>query len=519
MKICLINPPYFSNRFPGDEYSSTGFTIPHIGIGYISAILNKHGFHTEIIESMGQNISMSKLRKILKEKQYDVVGISTCDNNRYNSAKILHMIKSIDPKTFVFLGGYTPTLTPEETLRNFEALDCCVIGEGEYTVLELMKTLKAGGDYREVSGIAYLEEKEYIQTKSRPLIQHLDELPFPDRPFYSSKKEVRLLSTRGCPNHCNFCAITSFYKRCPGKKFRIRSAENIIEEIEYLIKKYERIDNIHYNDDSFLTQIPKNLEKIEALYQLLKAKNIMIPFQITVCAKDMKPSYALLKKLKEVGLYHVFIGIESFSQRQLDYFQKNVTVKENMEALEVVAKLKIKATIGFIPLDPYVTIQEVRDNFTLLKQSEYRNVRYEYSDPFSNLIHMIAVAGTPFRGKLEEEGLYIMNEQGYEFCDRDVQFLNVILIRWNTLIKNISYKYYYIILSEEKGNMNLSKVLKDKMTELFDIYMDFAIHLCDGILSRHVTQERVDAFFDLWAHKANRINVFFDAAKLEIDKL
>ena len=118
MKICLINPPDISKMEEDHEYCYSSHNIPHIGLGYIASVLKANGKHVDIIECMGEQLSLQVLHKRLMSEDYDMVGISSYQYNIHNTAKIAARIKAAKPNTFVFLGGYYATLSYEYLLSN-----------------------------------------------------------------------------------------------------------------------------------------------------------------------------------------------------------------------------------------------------------------------------------------------------------------------------------------------------------------------------------------------------------------
>ena len=148
------------------------------------------------------------------------------------------------------MGGYHPSFNHQEMLEN-DYVDIVVIGEGEYTFPELVRTLEKGGDISKVKGIAYQD----VITPPRPLIKDLDQLPFPARhllPMDHYKilnmklNTATIISSRGCPMQCSFCASAALH----GNRLRMRSAKNVVDEMEHLLKDHDA-GMIAFMDDTF----------------------------------------------------------------------------------------------------------------------------------------------------------------------------------------------------------------------------------------------------------------------------
>ncbi|MFQ9799149.1 MAG: B12-binding domain-containing radical SAM protein [Clostridia bacterium] len=179
----------------------------------------------------------------------------------------------------------------------------------------------------------------------------LDALPFPERPFIARRKMATLATARGCYGCCSFCSIRAFYQDLTGPRIRFRSPENIVEEIALLIE-HRGVRFINFVDDNFVVNTPQNISRLNRLCDLLEASRFDFQFSITVRANDYIKNEDLLKRLQQVGLKYVFIGIESLIQRQLTLYEKKIEVWENEEAFRLSKRLNLKVDIGFILFDP-----------------------------------------------------------------------------------------------------------------------------------------------------------------------
>ncbi|MHA1649172.1 MAG: B12-binding domain-containing radical SAM protein, partial [Candidatus Helarchaeota archaeon] len=230
---------------------------PPIGLGYLASVLRTHGHKVDIIDCAIMKESYTQIRSQIQAMNPDVLGI-TALSPYYNEMRILTRI--LRPLNIpILLGGVHVSALPELSLRECKA-DFVVRGEGEYTLLELMDKWFDEEGKKKIKGIAYLENNKFIKNPLRKLISNLDEIPFPAwdlinplryPPFphgFSMKRSpvAPILTTRGCPYSCSYCASTQFWRR----KFRRRSARNIVDEIEYLVNDF-KIREIHIWDDNF----------------------------------------------------------------------------------------------------------------------------------------------------------------------------------------------------------------------------------------------------------------------------
>lgn len=257
MKILLLNPPAILPRNQKDM----DLFYPPLGLMYIAAVLEKNGYDVSIIDAHIEG--WEKINKFDEKKNYggitydeikerienlkpDIVGISCTTPQIRSAERIFSIIKKIDKRIITILGGPHATVRPMNCIANPD-IDFLVIGEGEYIMLELMQRIEnRKNNFDDIKGIIYRDNGKITTTERRPMIQNLDELPFPARHLVPmnryfeanyrnnvfKKRWTSIASSRGCPYECNFCTV----RLSMGRVWRFRSPENVIKEIE-LIKK------------------------------------------------------------------------------------------------------------------------------------------------------------------------------------------------------------------------------------------------------------------------------------------
>lgn len=300
------------------------------------------------------------------------------------------------------------------------SIDTVLIGEEEEFVT-LAKTLKEGNDWREVPGISYKNEKgKIINNTPLPLNHDLDTLPFPRRYYLDQLREegllgvsskTSMLGSRGCYAKCSFCHVQAYNNYYDSYPWRGRSAKNLVEEMEYLNKEYG-IHLFDFNDLNFFGPGKKSgKDRSRSFAEILIERGHDFKFSIFTRANDF--DYEVLKLLKQAGLQSVFIGIESFSQPMLDRLRKGMTVKQNLEAIQVCKDLDIFIRMGFISYDRYVTLDEISENIIVLRKI--------YSTKPHLLIHpqfafrpLTLLDDTPLQIEYKEKGV-TTDELKYDF--------------------------------------------------------------------------------------------------------
>ena len=302
---------------------------PPLGLGYLAGILRAHGHHVDILDCAIMKESYPQLLPRIKSLNPDVIGI-TALSSYYNEmrrlAGVLHTLQIP-----IILGGVHTSAIPELSLRQCRA-NLAVVGEGELTTLELMDKWQDEAIRKDLKGIAYLEENQFKINPNRELIPNLDELPFPAWDLINPLKypplphgavmkrypAAPILTTRGCPYSCVYCASTQFWRRT----FRKRSAQNIVDEIEYLVNTF-KIREIHIWDDNF-TLIKKHV--VDFCREILRRK-LDLTFACPNGVRIDSLNKELLTLMRRTGFYSLTFAIESGSQALLEQANKKIDLK------------------------------------------------------------------------------------------------------------------------------------------------------------------------------------------------
>lgn len=350
LRISLIHPPL---------HNIVKEFTPPLGLAYIASYIKRYGYNCEIIDA---NACRKDIDMLVKEisGRFDIIGITVVTIAVPVVAELIHRIKKEEPAVKIILGGIHPTVAYTHLLKKYPDIDIIVIGEGEATFLELIKLYEKDAQLFEnkeklktLNGIAFLknaESDEIICTEERELINDIDTIPFPlfeklpmdkyEAPASRSIGTPRgkigfMITARGCFTKCTFCASPTMWHRC-----RPRSAENVIKEIEFLVRAYN-IKQIDFQDDT-LTSIPSRLEKI---CDFLIDNNIKIKWNGFARVTDIKDK-KLLEKMHKAGCYELQFGIESADQHILDLSNKRIRVEDSIRAVKLCDEVGIR-TLGY----------------------------------------------------------------------------------------------------------------------------------------------------------------------------
>ena len=357
MKVLLVNPIIRIWHKP---------THPPLGIGYLAAVLRQAGVDVEILDINSRRYTDEQTMEELKKRDYDVVGVGGIVTLFREVKKLTKMIREAKPDVPIVVGGSVGDTIPEMVLTKTEA-DFAVIGEAEYTFLDLCKRIREGKkDFSDINGLAYMKDGEVHLTEKRKGIVNLDEIPFPaydllDMDIYLGnqfghttryKRSVTISTTRGCAYACTFCAKS--FRQYP---YRVRSVDNVMAEIKYLKRRYD-VDFITFGDDLFI------LTKKRVLEFCKKFKEADLGIKWVCNSRINFVGDEILEEMRKAGCVAIAYGIESGSQKMLDIMDKKVKVEDAKETLHKTFKHGIWPIVTLIlgmPGENKETIQETVD--------------------------------------------------------------------------------------------------------------------------------------------------------------
>lgn len=362
----MQNKPKVLLVYPGDKSSAGAYSL---GLLYVARSLQKINIDVSIL-----HLAWDSIKKIRYEN-YLFVGISMLTGKMISDGlEVAKLIKKYNANIPIVLGGVHPSLLPEQTLQD-ELVDIVVVGEGERTIQDLAMCLLNQGDLSGVRGIAYKKEGQAIINPPQELISlnTLDmDLPYEllGKVFYEPTT-MPVHTSRGCPHRCSFCYSPAFNKR----KYRQKSAERVVEEIEYLNKKY-KIKNFDFGaEDEFFIDIQRAYEIFQSIIQ----KGLEIRWS-TFCRFDTfdraykKFGQEFIDVMKKSGCYYISFGAESGSQRLLDeIIKKDIKVEQILSAVEIMKNNKIPHRVTFINCWPTETEEDTNATFSVIDKISCNN--------------------------------------------------------------------------------------------------------------------------------------------------
>ncbi len=368
MRILLVNPPV------GFSYGILGISRPPLGLAYIAAVL-RDDFNVEIVDF---NVEKADWRKF-PYGNYDIVGISVDTTRCFKAFRIAEAAKA--QGATVVVGGPHVSFLDEEALRT-GYIDYVVRNEGEYAFQSLVRYLAGSIPFDEVRGVSYMDGNVRRRTPNAAFIADLDSLPFPARDLlslrlYKEKMNGRPMTTlttsRGCPFNCEFCSASQF----SGVKWRARSVENVIAEVEVLYEKYG-YRALSFVDDNFTLDPTRAIAISE---EIIRRRWDLVWAAMTRVDTIVKHP-EMVQAMARSGFSWTFIGFESGTQETLDQYGKKATIGEALKAMEILKTNMVQVTGAFILGELHETPQMVRQTIDFAKQLDPRRAQFSILTPY-----------------------------------------------------------------------------------------------------------------------------------------
>lgn len=381
MKILLISPP-FKNTIQScqPKILEEGLDfLPPLGLMYIGAYLEKNTDHqVEILDTQVEQLNYNQLKKEVKKRNPDIVGITAMTFTLIDVIKTAKIIKETNSNIKIILGGPHVIIYPEETIKISE-IDFLILGEGEQVIKKLLENIDEPEKLKEVKGIVFREKGKIVNTGRADFIKNLDELPFPARHLTPFKKYFSVISSntpvttmftsRGCPYKCLFCDRPTFEK-----VFRARSAKNVVNEMEECQKM--GIKEIFIYDDTFGVDRQRVLD----ICSEIKKRNLNIFWDIRTRVNTVDEE--ILRALKSAGCQRIHYGVESGTQKILNILRKGITLKQAEKAFHWTKKAGIQTAGYFMIGSPTETKEDILKTISFMKKLNPDYVHVSITTPF-----------------------------------------------------------------------------------------------------------------------------------------
>ncbi len=443
-------------------------------LSYATGVLEKNDFHATLFDCPADNIQTSDIKVFVKNHKPRLVVIDTSTPSIYDDLQIGEIIKSINPDTFIVLVGPHVSALPEDTLNCSLDVDAVAMHEYEYTLLDLANSLKNNTDWRSIPGLCYRVNGKIIRNPKREFIKDLDSIPFVSSVykrhlnyknyFYAHSRYpiLTIITGRGCPYQCIYCVYPQTFS---GRKVRYRSIENVVEEIEFILKEFPDVKEVMFEDDTLTLNKKRCFEFAEEILR----RNIRFNWSANSRADvDLET----LKILKRAGARLLCVGIESGDQLLLDKMKKNLKLEQVRQFFQDAKKAGILIHGCFLVGVPGETKESLQKTLSLAKELNPDTAQffpimvYPGTEAYHWAQEQNYLITNDFRQWVTEDGLHncvisrpgLSNKDLVEFCDNSRRefYLRPSYITKKIMMSLTSYHEFKRLV---KGARSLSKFI------------------------------------------------------------
>lgn len=326
----------------------------------------------------------------------EIAGLSMCFQSRAQEfLRLARTLKALDPEQLIVAGGHYASCAAEALLEHHPEIDVIVLHEGERTLVEIAEALPRLDDQLpKIAGIAYREGERVRFTAVRRMLDDLDTLPFPDRRGrihnIAGVPTSYLMGSRGCYGNCAYCCITTLHRMAPGRRFRQRRVERIAEEMAALYHERGTRQFVFHDDNFLVPAVAQNHERIAGFERALKERGVE-DIALVIKCRPADANREVLRRLKDLGLVRVFLGVESATERGLSALERRQSVEDSERALDTCADLGISAQFTIMTFHPDATPETLRSDAAFLRR---------YSGNPLNFCRAEIYAGTPLEQRM-----------------------------------------------------------------------------------------------------------------------
>jgi TonB family protein len=381
MKVLLAGPDYEEN----------------LSIRYLSSSLLSAG-HDTVLAAFNSPADIPAVAN--KAQSAGIVGLSLCFQSRAKEfLNLAQLIKSHEPKKLIVAGGHYASCAAEPLLANHPEIDIIVIHEGEKTLLEIVDAMPHLEErLPQIPGLAYRSGKQVRFTPPRPTLDDLDTLPFPDRRgpihFIAGVPTSYLMGSRGCYGSCAYCCITTLHRLAPGRRFRQRNVERIADEMAALYHERGSRQFVFHDDNFLVPSEAINHARLSVFEKALKKRGVE-DIALVIKCRPADVNRKVLRRLKDLGLVRVFLGVESSTARGLFALERKQSVEDSERALEICSDLDISAQFTLMIFHPDATLATLRSDTAFMRR---------FSRNPLNFCRAEIYAGTPLEKRMIELG-------------------------------------------------------------------------------------------------------------------
>ncbi len=452
----MINPPFTILKTEAKKCH------PPLGLAYLAAAIRQNHqmavidaiaegyFNNQIIDKnyLKYGLSFDEIKKKIADFSPDVVGISFLFSSQArNTHEICSIVKSVNKKIIVVLGGAHPSAIPQEALSD-RNVDFVIIGDGESAFKKLLESIESGNNVKDIDGLGFRQGDSMTINKKQRYEESLDSLAFPYWDIFPLDKYSKInsphgsparntpfmpvITSRGCPFECIFCSIHNLW----GRKYRARSAENVLAELNYLKDRFG-IKEVLLEDDN----LTLDNNRARQIFQGIIDQKINVTWSTPNGVAVQTIDDDLLKLMKKSGCYSVSIGVESGDEHILNnLIKKPITYSKAKSVIKSADRIGLETVVFFVVGLPGEGIGQLNKTFKLAAGLKADNVNFFFACP---------LPGTRLLQLCREQGL-VGPELDYERLKSDQPYFDNGCVAPDKLIRLIALqqlklRFYFLL--------------------------------------------------------------------------
>lgn len=384
-KILFVTPPYHCGVV------EVAGVWPPLGFLYLGAQAEKAGWSAEIYDAMSLRHSFDDIKKQLAKKDFDVLATSAITPTYPDASLLCQKAKEVKPDCTTLMGGVHPTFCYKEILSTHNSgIDYIIKGEGEKPLYQFLKNFDSINKRHKTPNLIYKDDNNIVTNPSLPFVENLDDLEsawhllnWEDYTYFviPHSRLGAVSTSRGCCHECTFCSQQKFWK----KSWRGRSPKAVADEIKYLNKTYGI--NVFLFTDEYPTY---EKDRWEEILDRVIALQLDIYILIETRVEDIVRDKDILSKYRKAGVIHVYVGAEATDQETLDKINKEISVEQSKEAIELIAEYGMISETSFVLGFPEETKESIEKTFRIAK---------EFNPDFA---HFLAITPWPYSDLYQE---------------------------------------------------------------------------------------------------------------------
>lgn len=346
IKITFLNPPFlkkFSRPQRSPAVTKSGTLYYPMWLSYAAGFAEQGGHEIDLIDAPADDLDRAAVHQRISAFGSRLIVVETSTPSIYNDVEFCEELKKRQPDLFVVLVGTHVSALPEESLALSQYIDAVAIGEYDQTIRDIADCLAADGELTKVPGLCYRTADGLLRTEARAFIDDLDQFPtvssvyrrFLDISNYFNPNAlfpmVTITTSRGCPHRCIFCV---YPQTMMGHRLRLRSVDNVVDEVEYVVQNFPTVKAIFFEDDTF----PANKDRCLKICREIIRRGIKISW--TANAR-VDIDYETLSVMKKAGCRCLCVGFESGNQYLLDNIKKRITLEQSHTFMDAARKAGI----------------------------------------------------------------------------------------------------------------------------------------------------------------------------------